>query len=148
LAAVKRLDNLERRVCLITAVVAAAASIGLWAPSFFQAAALILAAAGLAIAGLLAFAARRGSRFLAGLATFLLSFVPWPISLIGMPFLGLGMWLWFRGRPSPEEIAERRAQRAAAVAAKRAAKRGVSSTAADTKRPPPSKRYTPPARRR
>jgi hypothetical protein len=148
----KPLTPLEKRVSSWAAVFAGAAAVGLWGPQFFRLAAVLWAAIGLVMAGFLSWAARRENRFLTGIAAYVLAFGPWPILLGGTPFLLLGVWLWFRGRPSPEEIEERRQARAAAIAEKRAgrgkgARRGAEDPAEEgsgRKRPGQSKRYTPP----
>lgn len=147
--ALKPLDALERKVTLGMAALAAAVSVGSWVPEFEQSAAIGFAAIGLLMAGALAWSAMGGSRFLAGTAAFLISFAPWRFVFAGMPFLVLGLWLWFRGRPTPEEVAERRRLREEAIAARRAAKRGAPAKPSTGKTPPkPSKRYTPPAGKR
>ncbi|MDQ1438641.1 MAG: hypothetical protein QOK43_2270 [Acidimicrobiaceae bacterium] len=157
--AMKPLDDLEQRVTLYAAVVGGAAFLGLWAPGFFETTALLGASIGVVLAGLLGYSSRRRSRFFAGVMSFLVAF-PWPVTLAGTPFLILGMWLWFRGKPSPEEIEARRQARDEALAAKRAARGkggrrsgrggdGDAPAASTGKAPPkPSKRYTPPARKR
>lgn len=147
----KPLDPVERRVSLWIAAIAAAVSIGSWAPEFPNGTSVLFAAIGVVMSAALAWSARRNSRFLTGSAAFLLSFGPWRFEFAGLPFLILGLWLWFRGRPSPEEIVERRRLRDEANAARRAAKRGQPAPGpSSTGRTPPkpSKRYTPPARKR
>lgn len=147
----KPLSPREQQVASWAAVVAGAASTGLWVPQFFRAAAVLWAAIGLVMAGFLMWSARRGSRFLTGIACYVLAFGPWPIVLGGGPFLVLGTILWFRGRPSPEEIEARRKERAQAMADRRAAKAAGRRRRPDAppsddgkKRPEASKRYTPP----
>ena len=107
-------------------------------------------------AACMAFGAWKRSRILSGFAIILLGFGPWGRAwMVGMPYLLLGMWLWFRGKPSQEEIMERRKIREANIAEKRAAKaaaRGAGKTPAgsgartSSPKPPPNKRYTPPKR--
>lgn len=144
--ALKPLDALERRVTFWAAAIGAVMSIALWAPAYFDPEAVVSSALGVVTSGGLAYAAYRRSRFLAGTAAFLVSF---SLSVPGMLFLLLGMWLWFRGRPSPEEVAERRRLRDEAIAAKRAARRGKAPAPTAGRTPPkPSKRYTPPAGKR
>lgn len=141
----KPLDPLERRVAFAVAMVAVVGSIALWAAMWVDLARLWLPV-DLFFAAVLAYASQRLGRLGVGVAAFLLSFSVWPVPLVGLPFLLLGLWLWFRGRPSPEEIEQRRAERTAAMEAKRRAKRGEPEPV--RKAPPQSKRYTPPASRK
>ena len=105
-------------------------------------------------AACMAFGAWKRSRILTGFAIILLGFGPWGRAwAVGMPYILLGMWLWFRGKPSPEEIEERRKARDAKIAerreAKAAARSGGSGGSGKTRAsssPKPNKRYTPPKR--
>jgi len=145
----KPLDDLEHKITLWVGVVALVVSVVSWVPDFDESIAIAWAGIGAVMSGALIWSAQRRSRFLSGTAAFLVSFAPWRFVFAGMPFLLLGMWLWFRGRPSQEEIAERRRLRDEALAARRAAKRGEAPVPTTGKAPPkPSKRYTPPARKR
>lgn len=138
---------LEKRVAFWVAVAGAVGTVGLWLP-FMDEGGFVWMPIGVALALLLLWASQRRGRMTTAVAAFLLSFAVWPYPLVGMPFLVLGMWLWFRGRPSPEELVARRKARAEAVAARRAAKRGKPIEATGRPVPPQSKRYTPPARKR
>jgi hypothetical protein len=152
----KRLDELEQRVAFGAAAVAAVLSIALNVYDLPET--LLFALIGVVFAGVMAEAGRRRSRLLAGVAAYLLAFGPWHVALVGTPFLMVGLWMWFRGRPGPEELEARRQARDARVAERRASRgRGRSKAGSDDaagsgkagkKAPPPSKRYTPPGTRR
>jgi hypothetical protein len=150
----KPLDDRERRYLLIgvaavVVVLPFLASFGALDPQPMQRAIFLLV-----LTSAMAYAARRRSRLLAGFSTFLLAFGPWGQAwVVGMPFLPLGMWLWFRGKPSPEEIEARRQARDARVAERRAAKEAAraersgkpaKSSKPSGPRPERNKRYTPP----
>ena len=152
----KPLDDLEQRLVLAGAALAVFMSVVLNLHS------LPFALIGVVMAVVLVFGARRRSRFTVAVGAYVLAFGPWHVyALAGTPFLLLGLWLWYRGRPSPEQIEARRQARDAQMAEKRAAreaKRGSSrgssraaspdSTGGDRRPPERSKRYTPPARKR
>lgn len=151
----KRLDDLEQRVAFGAAAVAAVLSIALNVYDLPET--LLFALIGVVFAGVMAAAGQRRSRLLAGVAAYLLAFGPWHVALVGTPFLMIGLWMWFRGRPGPEELEARRQARAARMAERRAARsasrgkgsKGAADPAATGKKaPPPSKRYTPPGTRR
>lgn len=144
--ALKPLDDREALFARIGAGLGAVTSTALAFALLRFPVSLANAAMGVVLSGLMAWAAHRRSRFLAGLAAFMLS-LGFPLEFAGTPWLLLGMYLWLRGRPTPEEAAERRRLRQEQVAARRAAKRGETVTPTTGKKPPPpSKRYTPPAR--
>jgi hypothetical protein len=155
---VKPLDDLERRLSLYAAAVAAVFALALNVGGLFEPVPVTRAVIGLVMAAFLVVAARRGSRILTGFAVFLIAFGPWEGAwVVGGPFLVLGMWLWFRGKPSPEEIEERRRARDAKMAERRTARqagrtgrgRGRSGASAESPSgPKASKRYTPPSTRR
>jgi putative Ca2+/H+ antiporter (TMEM165/GDT1 family) len=159
----KPLDDRERRAALLGALGAVAVSLALNVTFLPEKLPFLRLGVGVLMAAFLAGAAQRRSRVLTGVATFLLAFGPWGGAwVVGAAYLVLGMWLWFRGKPSPEEIAERRAARDAVIAERRAAKAakrggggagrggrgGEPDVPGAARRPPPSKRYTPPARKR
>jgi hypothetical protein len=155
--AMKRLDDLEQRVAYGAAAVAAVLSIAL--NVYHLPGSLLFALIGVVFAGVMVAAGQRRSRLLAGVAAYLLAFGPWHVALVGTPFLMVGLWMWFRGRPGPEELEARRQARDARMAERRASRgagrgRGRSKAGADDdagggkKAPPPSKRYTPPGTRR
>lgn len=138
-----RLDQREQRFSYAAAAFGALASAGLWAPAFDETAGIVLAAIGVAMAGLLALAARRGSRLLTGLAAVLLAFGPWGMAwILGFPFLCLAAWLLFRGG---RLAAETRAARPPEP--KREPKKKPEAPSARPSRPEANKRYTPPQRR-
>jgi hypothetical protein len=156
----KPLDQLEQRVSL------AGAAVGVFMAVALNLHTLPFAGIGLVMALVIAAGAQKRSRLLAGAGAYLLAFGPWHIALLGTPFLLLGLWFWYRGRPSPEEIEARRQARDAKTAEQRAARdakrsgrgggagrsrrgRGADDSAGSDRRPPEqSKRYTPPARKR
>ncbi|HZQ27781.1 MAG TPA: hypothetical protein VFA94_08785 [Acidimicrobiales bacterium] len=129
-----KLTEKERRVAFWVAGAAALLSIAFWAPRYNQAGTVLLSLIGVAMAGLLALAARSRSRLLTGGAAMLLTFGPWGFAwVLGAPFLGYAVYTWFgakaRTPPEPRHRAE-------------------PQPAAPKERRPParSKRYTPPAR--
>ncbi len=164
-AGVTRLSDKEQRYASYGVVWAALWSVVLWAPSFDEKAAVALAGIGLAMAFLLAVAARRRQRLFTGLACILLAFGPWGMAwVLGLPFLLLAAWLALKSnrlRPVAEpeldengEMVERpvvpaRVRPARTSRRRRNAAEGDDpapdgSTGAPRTRPPPSKRYTPP----
>lgn len=148
------LDDREQRYAYLAAGLGAAASVAVWAHAFDERAGVALAGIGLAMAGLLAAAARRRSRLFTGIAAVVLSFGPWAsFWLIGLPFLGLAAWLVVRA-PRPEPRARRqprphrpsrRRRRASAEDEDDASP--VPPPARPARPPAASKRYTPPQRR-
>ncbi|MGH9165404.1 MAG: hypothetical protein ACRDZW_07835, partial [Acidimicrobiales bacterium] len=95
-----RLDQAEQRLALRAAAVAAVVFIGLYAASFDELRYVLIAAIGVAMAGLLALAARSGRRLATGAAALLVSFGPWSFAwILGAPFLALDGWLALRARP-------------------------------------------------
>lgn len=146
------LDERERRYTYLAAGLAATTAVALWAPAFGEPAALALTGIGVAMAGLLALAARRGSRLLTGAAAVLLAFGPWGMAwLVGLPYLALAAWLAVRAprpgrRPRPVEREEGDGKRPARRA--RPAAEGREGRPVVPRRPPaPNKRYTPPRHR-
>lgn len=164
---VSALDPKEQRYAYVAAGMGAAASVALWAPAFDERAGIALGAIGVAMAALLAAAARRRSRLLTGVASVLLAFGPWGMAwLIGLPYLVLASWLALRApkiraepppraeggedgdagaRPGPRTPRTTRWRR-------RAPKDGGTEEAPGPSPPrpappPASKRYTPPQRR-
>ncbi len=164
---VSALDPKEQRYAYAAAGLGAAASVALWAPAFDERAGIALGAIGVAMAALLAAAARRRSRLLAGVASVLLAFGSWGMAwLIGLPYLVLASWLALRAprvRAEPRRRAEAGEERDAGLRPeprtprtmrrrRRRAKDGDTEEAAEPSRarpapPPASKRYTPPQRR-
>ena len=145
------LDDREQRYAYVAAGVGAFASVAIWAPTFDETAGVTLAAIGMAMAALLAAAARRRSRLLTGIAAAVLSFGPWgTFWLIGLPFLGLTAWLVVRA-PRPQPRAPR--ERAEPRPPRRRRRAGSAEAADEPPAPRPSgppaanKRYTPPQRR-
>ena len=148
------LDAREQRFAYLAAGLGTAFSVALWAPTFDERAGVALAAIGVAMAGLLAAAAKRRSRLLTGIAAVLLAFGPWGMAwLIGLPFLVLAGWLAVRGArlqalepraPRPPRAPRRRRRDGEAEAAGEEP-RGVPLSRSGP--PPASKRYTPPQRR-
>jgi hypothetical protein len=147
--ALKPLEVMERRVGLYVALVGAAFVFGQWALFWSRPGVVWLPIEAVALVALLWASQRRG-RMATSLACFLLASSVYPLPFAGLPFIVFGLWLWFRGRPSPEEIQARRAARAEVMEAKRAARRGKPAPVSATgrKAPPQSKRYTPPAGKR
>lgn len=147
--ALKPLEPMERRVALYVAVGGAVFVFGQWALFWSRPGIVWLPIEAVMLAAL-AWASQRRGRMATSLAGFLLASSVYPFPFAGLPFIVLGLWLWFRGRPSPEEIEARRRARTAAIEAKRAAKRGKPAPVSPTgrKAPPQSKRYTPPAGKR
>lgn len=136
------LDDRERRMALTGAAVAAAASVALYAPSFRTPAAVALAAIGVAMAGLLALAARARSRVLTGTAAVVVAFGPWGYAwLVGLPYFVLAGWLLFRGPRLAPAGGGGRARRAARGGG------GDPRQPSGPRRPPANKRYTPPGGR-
>lgn len=164
---VSALDPREQRYAYVAAGMGAAASVALWAPAFDERAGIALGAIGVAMAAMLAAAARRRSRLLTGVASVLLAFGPWGMAwLIGLPYLVLASWLALRASrvragahagPDTGAGGERGVQpeprpHRTAPWWRRGAKGGGSEEAADRpparpSPPPASKRYTPPQRR-
>lgn len=146
----KPLDPRERKVSLWIAVGGVVYIGGQWAV-FWSSPGAVWLPIELVMLAALGWASQRRGRMATSLACFLLASSVYPLPFGGLPFIIQGLWLWFRGRPSPEEIQARRQARAAAAEAKRATRRGGRGAAAPStgKKPPPqSKRYTPPARKR
>lgn len=153
----KKLDDRERRIVLLAVLGMLVALPVLGAAGLLDPDPVSRAVFLLVLTSLMAWGAWRRSRVLSGMALFLVAFGPWGRSwFAGMPLMGIGMWLWFRGRPSQEEIEERRKardakiaeRRAAKVAARRAGNAAGSGAGPVTKAPKPNKRYTPPSSRR
>lgn len=151
-----RLDARERRLSLWAAAIGAAAWVALLVVSGFSGRVLAIAGTGLALAGLLALAARAGNRVVTGAAAALLGF--WEGPFLGLPFVILAAWLLYRG--SKARLRQREA--AAASASDPAQETPAATTPAKKSRrperkptrdrgapggPQPSKRYTPPQRR-
>ncbi|MDP9070497.1 MAG: hypothetical protein M3N68_04295, partial [Actinomycetota bacterium] len=98
------LDEREQRVALLAAALAAVSSVALWAPLFEQPRAVGMAGLGVAMAALLALAARSRRRLPTGVAAMVLAFGPWGFAwVIGFPYLCLAAWLLFRRRSPPAE---------------------------------------------
>lgn len=147
--ALKPLEPMERRVGLYVALAGALFVGGQWGLFWSRPGIVWLPIEALGLIALLWASQRRG-RMATSLACFLLASSVYPLPFAGLPFIVFGLWLWFRGRPSPEEIQARRQARIEANEAKRAAKRGKPApiSATGRKAPPQSKRYTPPAGKR
>jgi hypothetical protein len=134
-----KLTEKEQRVAFWVAGGAALLSIAFWAPRFNRREAVLLSLIGVAMAGLLALAARSRSRLLTGGAAMLLTFGPWSFAwVIGAPFLGYAVYTWFGAKSRSVEV-EPQATREP---------RGEPHAPPPAERRPPkrSKRYTPPAR--
>lgn len=145
------LDDGEQRYAYLAGGLGAFSSVAIWAPAFDERAGIALAAIGLAMAALLAAAARRRSRLLTGIAAVVLSFGPWgALWLIGLPFLALAAWLAVRAPRAgprtprvPRDPSPSRRRRRAAVEEEE-----DGPPAPPRPRPPvANKRYTPPQRR-
>lgn len=142
-----RLDDREHKVSLYAAALAAATFVALWVALGFSQPATILGAIGLGLSGLLALAARRRSRILTGMAAVVLGYGPWGGAFIlGLPYVALAAWLFYRGARSraerkygPRTAVEARAKEPARPSGKEPARRSSP--------PRPNKRYTPPQRR-
>lgn len=138
--AVHRLSEQQRRIATWGAAAAAAAFVAVWAPSYPAGHAVGFTGIGLAAAGLLYLAARRGSVLLTAIAAFLVSFGPWSFYwALGLPYLaGAGVLLF---RASKRAVVAPREPKAAPP------KAAAPSPAPLAQRRPPreSKRYTPPA---
>lgn len=146
------LDDRERRITYWVAAVAAGASVALWAPGFDEQLAIVLAAAGVALAGLLALAARSRRRLLTCLAAVLLGFGPWGVAwVLGLPYIALATWLVFRDRKATQAAQTRDDDDAESSSkATRKARRQPSPRREREPHsgPQASKRYTPPRKRR
>ncbi|MDP8991500.1 MAG: hypothetical protein M3N31_00315 [Actinomycetota bacterium] len=151
-----RLDERERRVSLWASALAAATWVALLVLFGFTGRAAVLAAIGLALAGLLALAARSGSRVLTGLAAVVLGYGPWGAAFIlGLPYVVLAGWLFFRGSKAralqrQQTAGERGGREAEEGGDKptRPSRRTRPERARPAAGPRPNKRYTPPQRRR
>jgi hypothetical protein len=143
-----RLDDRQQRLAYIGAVVAAVAFVAGRVPDMPSGPAFAWSGVGVAMAAVLAFAARRRSVILTGGACFLISFGPWTAVtwMFGAVYIAYGGLLMFRASKQAAAAAGPRPPR------ERRRKRGRESAepeAAPAKRPPPkSKRYTPPAGKR
>lgn len=141
-----RLDDREVKVSLYASALAAATFVALWVALDFTRPATILGAVGLALAGLLALAARRRSRILTGVAAVVLGYGPWGQAFIlGLPYVGLAAWLFFRGARARAErkYGPGRATEAGSKEVPEARKRQAPRSSP----PRANKRYTPPQRR-
>jgi hypothetical protein len=140
---VTRLAPEQQRVAQWGALLAALAFVGLWAPRYPRGAALAASGIGVAMAGFLFAAARRGSLVLTAVAAFVVSFGPWGgLWLLGAPYIAWsGLWLY-------------RASRAASAAAgprpprRPPRKPDIAEVHAGRRPPDRSKRYTPPAKKK
>lgn len=167
---VSSLDDREQRYAYVAAGFAAASSVGLWAPSYDDGTAVVLAGIGLVMAAFLAIAAQRRKRLVTGMAAVLLAFGPWGMAwVVGLPFLVLAGWLALKSArlnprmaPAMDDPGENEAQPGAGHAEARRSPRTprwrrstssgdpVASSDGPARRaaPPASKRYTPPQRPR
>lgn len=151
------LDDREQRYSLWAACLGAATCIALWAPAFDETAGILLAAIGVAMAALLALAARRRSRLLTGLAAMLLAFGPWGMAwILGLPYLALAAWLAWRAPKLAAAAGWGPARRERKERTPRAGRRRYVNDVPDqapappprrSGPPPANKRYTPPQRR-
>ncbi len=144
---VNRLDDREVKVSLYAAALAAATFVALWVALDFTRPATILGAVGLVLAGLLAMAARSRSRILTGVAAVVLGYGPWGRAFIlGLPYVALAAWLFFRGARAR---AERKygARRTVEAGSKDVARQPRKEPVSRSSPPRPNKRYTPPQRR-
>lgn len=142
-----RLDDREFKVSLYAAALAAATFVALWVALDFTRPATILGAVGLALAGLLALAAQRRSRILTGVAAVVLGYGPWGRAFIlGLPYVALAAWLFFRGARARAErkYGPRRTVEAGSKEVAPEARRGQGARSSP---PRANKRYTPPQRR-
>ena len=157
----RKLDDRERLVALAGAGLGVVIALVMLVAGLFASPPILWAGVAVVMAGFLAMMANRRARPWTGAGLFLLAFGPWgQYAIVGAPFLAAGMWIWFRGRPSAEEIEERRRARDAKIAERRAARTSARGRQAGAEaasgsgrpRPEASKRYTPPksksARRR
>ncbi|HET7489348.1 MAG TPA: hypothetical protein VFJ85_15570 [Acidimicrobiales bacterium] len=150
------LDDREQQLSLWAGGLGAALSVAVLvvAGAADKAPAVGLAASGLVVGGLMAFAARRRSRMGAAMAALYLSFGPLaPVPYLSAPYLGVSGWLFFRGARQ-QWAADAEARRAAAAADPPARGRRRKDAEPDTgapagrKAPTASKRYTPPQGKR
>lgn len=142
-----RLDDREQKVSLYAAALAAATFVALWVVLDFTAPATILGAIGLVLAGLLALAARRRSRILTGLAAVVLGYGPWGRAFIlGLPYVGLAAWLFYRGARSRAE-SKYQARRTVEAESRESGGGPKKAPTGRSAPPSPNKRYTPPQRR-
>ncbi len=148
------LDQRERGVALFAAALAAVSTAVLWTPHLDEPEGLAVAGVGVALAGLLALAARSGRRLPTGLAAVLLAFGPWGFAwVLGFPYLCLAAWLLFRhGRarsaPGADEGAEPSGQQERRPGRRPRREAKTAETRSRPAHPEPNKRYTPPQGRR
>ena len=139
-------------MALLAAALAAVSSVAVWAPSFERRAAVGWAVMGVAMAGLLALAARSRRRLPTGVAAMVLAFGPWGYAWVnGFPYLCLAAWLLFRQRHRQPDDRAAAGHAAQAPARGRRRARREDEPGAERSRPPrpeANKRYTPPRRRR
>ena len=141
-----RLDDREVKVSLYASALAAATFVALWVALDFTRPATILGAVGLVLAGLLALAARRRSRILTGVAAVVLGYGPWGQAFIlGLPYVALAAWLFFRGARARAE--RKYSQRRTVEAGSKGVPGARKEQARRSSPPRANKRYTPPQRR-
>ncbi|HZT67466.1 MAG TPA: hypothetical protein VFA11_16890 [Acidimicrobiales bacterium] len=157
------MERNERLATLAAAVLSVAAGVGFLAAFLVGhhrghtsgTAVAVYTAGDFVFAGILAWAARAGNRFATGMIAVVGGFLLWGSTAISFPYLALAAWLLVRN--SRAMRAQRDAERAAAPARPRPApaekraggwfsrrKRSADTGPGGVRRPPPSKRYTPP----
>ncbi|HET9731077.1 MAG TPA: hypothetical protein VFP54_00245 [Acidimicrobiales bacterium] len=146
-ASSRPMDQRERLAVFAGAVLAAVAALAMWLPQVGkQSAAVPAAVIGVALGVVLFLTARRGGRLGAAMAAGLCAFGPWTrFVMVSYAFLALSGWLLFRNAKVLRE--ERAAAGLPARPTRSRRRRNEPETPAGRKKPPPSKRYTPPRSR-
>lgn len=166
----KQLPASEQRWAFLAAGLATAVCLAFLVVNLGTPAAVGVSGIGIVSAGLLAVAAKRGSRLSTGVGATVLALVPSPAWVVGLPYLMVFGWFTLRASraklqeaPEPEfdedgEIVKRPARVRRPPRAPRGRRRGpdgddtvaagADGSVARKPTPPPSKRYTPPQRRK
>lgn len=165
----KHLPESEQRWAFLAAGLATAVCLAFLVINLDKSAAVGVSGIGIVSAGLLAVAAKRGSRLSTGVGATVLALVPSPAWVVGLPYLMVFGWFTLRASraklqeaPEPEldedgEIVNPPIRERPPPRTPRRRRRGP--TGDDTvaarvdgsvarKLPPPSKRYTPPQHRK
>ena len=141
---VVRLTPDQQRIATLGAYAAAVIFVGLWAPTWADKPAGILASAiGVVMAAFLYFAARRGTLVLTAVAAFVVSFGPWGgLWMLGAPYIAWAGLLLYRASKAVSAAAGPREPR-------RKKKEAPREEEPVERRPPEqSKRYTPPVQKK
>lgn len=142
---VARLTPGQQRVAEIGAAIAVLVFVGLWAPSYPKTAALAASGIGLVMAALLYLAARRGTIVLTALAAFVVSFGPWgSLWVLGAPYIAWSGMLLYRASKAAADAAGPRERRRK----QKETETDAGASTPERRAPDPSKRYTPPARKK